>query len=67
MKTKVALKNSRSRLLNGQNPVNTTPGVERIHVIGINYPKILEIQVKCLKTISKVHFFKKMIKIHEKF
>ena len=49
MKTKFSLNNSIPRLLKDQNLVTTTLGVERIHGICINFPKIIEIQVKCPK------------------
>ena len=43
------LNNSISILLKGQNSVFTTLRVERVHVIRINCPKILEIRVRCLE------------------
>ena len=41
VKARVALNKSRSRLLKGQNSISTTPGVERVHVIRVNCPKML--------------------------
>ena len=61
MNLKVSLKNSRSIILKVQNLVSTTPGVERIHVICIDCPKNMEIQVKCPKKLSKVGFFEEKI------
>ena len=60
-------KRLRSILLKGQNLFSTTAGVERIHFICINYPENPGNSSEMPAKLSKVGFWKKIIKIYQKF